>query len=51
MLGAHGLRAEKDLYRATSAVKRGLGFFSVLLDEPPHSVASYDTQREMETLF
>jgi hypothetical protein len=30
---------------------QGTRFFPVLLDEPPHSVASYDTQREMENLF
>jgi hypothetical protein len=74
MLGAQGLWAGRDLYRATPAVTRDLGFsslirriapFSRLLEhtrgcgEPiltqiltgPHSIASSDTQGDLEDLF
>jgi hypothetical protein len=45
MLGAQGLWAGRDLYRATPAVTWYL-YFSGLIRriQPPHSVASYDTQ-------
>jgi hypothetical protein len=49
MLGAQGLGAGRDLYRATPAVTRGLGF-PVSSEGPPHSVTSYDTQRHVEYL-
>jgi hypothetical protein len=74
MLGTQGLWAGRDLYRATPAVTRDLGFpgiirrtipFSRLLRHTrgcgesiltriltcPHSVASYDTQGDVEDLF
>jgi hypothetical protein len=46
MLGAHGLWAGRDLYRATPTATRGLGFFSL-----PHSFVSYNTQGGVEDLF
>jgi hypothetical protein len=42
MLGAQGLWEGRDLYCATPAVTRGLGF-PVSSEGPPHLVASYDT--------
>ena len=74
MLGAQGLKAGRDLYRATPAVTRDLGFsglirrtapFSRLLRPTrgcegsiptliltgPRSVASNDTQGDVEDLF
>jgi hypothetical protein len=50
MLGAQGLLAGKDLYRATPAVKRDL-IFLVSSERPPHLVASYDTRGDVEDLF
>jgi hypothetical protein len=45
MLGAQGLWAGRDLYCATPAV------FPVSSEGPSHSVASYDTQGDVENLF
>jgi hypothetical protein len=50
LLSAQGLWAGRDLYRATPAVTRDLGF-SGLIEGPPHSVASYDTRGDVEDLF
>jgi hypothetical protein len=50
MLGAQDFRAGRDLYRATPAVTLGLGF-PVSSEGLPHSVASYDTQGDVEDLF
>jgi hypothetical protein len=50
MLGAQGLWAGRDLYRATPAVTRTL-VFPVLSEGPPHLVASYDTLGDAEDLF
>jgi hypothetical protein len=47
MLGVQGLWAGRDLYRATPAATRDLGFSS-LSEGPPHSVASYDTRGDVE---
>jgi hypothetical protein len=49
-LGAQGLWAGWDLYRATPAVTQGLSFSGLIL-KTPHSVASYDTQGDVEDLF
>jgi hypothetical protein len=46
MLGAQGLWAGRDLYRAAPAVTRDLGS-----EGPPHLVASYDTRGDVEDLF
>jgi hypothetical protein len=48
MLGAQGLLAGRDHYRATPAMTRGLGFSMVSSEGPPHSFASYDTQGDVE---
>jgi hypothetical protein len=37
MLGAQGLRVGRDLYRATPAVTRGLGFSGLILTNAPFS--------------
>jgi hypothetical protein len=50
MLGAQGLWVGMDLYRATPAVTRDLGF-SISSKGPPHSVASFDTREDVEGLF
>jgi hypothetical protein len=50
MLGTQGLWAGRDLYRATPAMTRGLGF-SVSSEGPPHLVASYDTRGDVEDLL
>jgi hypothetical protein len=50
MLGAQGLWTGRDLYRARPAVTRDLGFTGSS-EGPPHSVASYDTQGDVEDLF
>jgi hypothetical protein len=44
LLGAQGLWAGRDLYRATPAVTRDLGFSGLIRKGPPHLVASYDTE-------
>jgi hypothetical protein len=49
MLRAHSFRAGRDLYRATPAVTRSLGFSGPV--EAAHSVASYDAQGDLEDLF
>jgi hypothetical protein len=46
MLGAQGLWAGRDLYRATPAVTR-TSVFSASSEGPPHLVASYDTQGDV----
>jgi hypothetical protein len=46
MLGAQGLWARRDLYRATRT-----SVFSVISEGPPHSVASCNTQGGVEDLF
>jgi hypothetical protein len=52
MLGAQGLWAGMDLYRATPAVTRDLNFSGLMRSEgPSHSVTSYDTQGDLENLF
>jgi hypothetical protein len=74
MLGAQGLGAGRDLYRATPAVTRDLGFSGLIRRTAPFcrllrhtrgcgksiltriltgplSVASYDTQGDVEDLF
>jgi hypothetical protein len=72
LLGAQGLFAGRDLYRATPAVTRGLSSSGLIRKTAhsvasytrgcgesiltriltgPHSVASYDTQGDMEDLF
>jgi hypothetical protein len=51
MLGAQGLWAGRDLYRATPAVTGDLGFFSVSSEGPLQSVASYDKRGGVEDLF
>jgi hypothetical protein len=51
MLGAQGLWAGRDLYRATPTVIRGLVFFPVSSEGPPHFVASDDAQGGVEDLF
>jgi hypothetical protein len=50
MLGAQGHWAGRDLYCAKPVVTRDLGF-PVSSEGPPHSVASYDTQGDVEDLF
>jgi hypothetical protein len=50
MLGAQGRWAGRDLYRATPAVTRDLGF-PVLSEGPLHTVAFYDTQEGVDDLF
>jgi hypothetical protein len=50
MLGAQGIWAGRDLYRATPAVARDLGF-SGLIQGLPHSVTSYDTHGDADDLF
>jgi hypothetical protein len=50
MLGAQGLWAGRDLYRATPAVTRD-SVFPVSSEGPPHLVASYDTRGDVEDLF
>jgi hypothetical protein len=50
MLGAQGLWAGRDLYRATPAVTRDLGF-SGLIRRTAHLVAFYDTGGDVEDLF
>ena len=49
MVGAQGLRAGRDLYRATSAVTRGLDF-PVPSEGQPHLVTSCDTQGDVKDL-
>jgi hypothetical protein len=57
MLGAQGLGAGRYHCHATSAVTRGLSVSGVILKTAPriltapHSVASYDTQGDVEDLF
>jgi hypothetical protein len=51
MFGAQGLWAGRDLYRATPAVTRDLGFSRSHPKDRPHSVASYETRGDMEDLF
>jgi hypothetical protein len=51
MLGAQGLWVRRDLYRATPAVTRDLGFSGFIQRTAPFSVASYDTQGDVEDLF
>jgi hypothetical protein len=46
---AQRLWADRDLYRATPAVTRGLSFSGLI--RPPHSVAFYDTQGDVENLL
>jgi hypothetical protein len=46
VFGAQGLWRVRDLYRATPAVTRDLGFCGLI-----RSVASYDTQGDVEDLF
>jgi hypothetical protein len=50
MLGAQGLWAGRNLYRATPAVTWDLAF-PVTSEGPPHLVAFYDTQGDVEDLF
>jgi hypothetical protein len=47
---AHGLWERRDLYRAT-LLWHGASVFLVSSDGPPHSVASYNTQWDVENLF
>jgi hypothetical protein len=52
MLGTQGLWAGRNIYRATPAVTRDLGFSGLIGSEgPPHLVASYDTRGDVEDLF
>jgi hypothetical protein len=51
MLGAQGLWAGRDLYRATPAVTWDLVFFPVSSEGPPLLVASYNTRGDVEDLF
>jgi hypothetical protein len=54
MLSAQGLRAGRDLYCATPAVTRNLGFSGLIRRTAPFSrllVDSYDTRRDVEDLF
>jgi hypothetical protein len=52
MLGAQGLWAERDLYRATPALTRA-SVFPVSSEGPPYFilVTSYDTRGDVEDLF
>jgi hypothetical protein len=50
MLGAQGLWAGRDLYRATPAVTWGLGF-SGHIWRTTHSIAFYDTLGDVEDVF
>jgi hypothetical protein len=50
MLSTQGFQAGRDLYYDTPAVTWGLGF-PVSSEGPPQSVASYDTQKDLEYLF
>ena len=49
MLDNQGLCTGRDLYRATPAVTRGLGFSSS--KRPPYPAASYDIQGNVEDLL
>jgi hypothetical protein len=46
MLGAKGIWAGRNIYRATPAVTQG-----VASEGPPNSVASYDTHENADNLF
>jgi hypothetical protein len=50
MLGAQGIWAGRDLYRATLTVTRGLGFSGLIRRTTLYLVASYDTQGCVEDL-
>jgi hypothetical protein len=50
MLGAQGIWAGSDFYRATPAVTRDLGF-PVSSEGPPHLDASYDIRGYVMDLF
>jgi hypothetical protein len=50
MIGAQSLWTGRNIYHATHAVTRGLGF-PVSSEGSPHSVASYDTQEDVGDLF
>ena len=51
MFGTLGLLAERDLYRATPAVTRGLGFSGLIRMTAPFSRLLYDTQGDAGDLF
>jgi hypothetical protein len=50
LLSAHNLWAGRDLYRTTPVWHEAL-LFPVSFEGPPHSVASYDTQRDVVNVF